>query len=182
MTTAAVPPKSGWIRWKAVIPTAIFLALLTIFIVFFLDSVIKWTLIKAGQAVFGAKVEIAFLDLRLSDSSLRIRGMQVADRALPMQNLFQFDEATFDARSLPLLEKKIVIDDATLAGLKFGAPRKTSGALAWRDRRPGFVGKAVDRLWSQVETVSLDKFGDAKKFYDPKTVVNPNELKTVKAA
>jgi uncharacterized protein (TIGR03545 family) len=170
------------IRWKAVIPTLIFILLVALFIIFFLDSVVKWAIVKAGQGIFGARVDIASVDMNLRRSSLAVRGMQVADKADPWKNLFEFSEAIFDARSLPLLEKKVVIDQASIRGLKFGTKRKTSGALPFEEKRPGFVGKAVDRLWSQVETVSIDKFESVKEYYDPKTVVNPDQLTSLKAA
>jgi len=137
-------------------------------------------MIKAGQGVFGAKVSIAQVRVQLMKSRLTVRRLQVADKASPMQNLFQFEEAAFDFRALPLLEKKAIIDEASLTGLKFGTPRQSSGALPLEDKRPGFVGKAVSRLQDQVETVTLAKLDDAKKYYDPKTIVNPNQLETFK--
>ena len=39
-----------------------------------------------------------------------------------MQNLFQWDQAAFDFRPGPLMERKVVIEEASLTGLKFGAP------------------------------------------------------------
>ena len=88
------------------------------------------------------------------NSSLRLSGLEVADKSEPMKNLFQFDDAVFDTKALPLLEKRVVIDQASLTGLKFGTPRTTSGALSREEKRPGFIGKAVDKLWSQVQQVA----------------------------
>src|SRR5262245_51248425 len=107
------------IRWKAVIPTLVFLFGLFLLITLFLDPFVKWAIIKGGEGVFGARVNVESATLSLRKSSLRIRGMQVADKSEPMKNLFQFDDAAFDIRTLPILEKKAIIDEMALTGLKF---------------------------------------------------------------
>ncbi|MFA5974767.1 MAG: TIGR03545 family protein [Elusimicrobiota bacterium] len=170
------------IRRKTVLPTLILLLVGFLLAVFCLDPFAKWAMIKGGQSVFGARVSIDSVTLSLRHSSLRIRTLAVADKSEPMKNLFQFDEAVFAFRTLPLLEKKVIIDDASLKGLRFGTPRKTSGALWREETRPGFVAKAAGKLWGQVETVSLQKFEGAKQRVDPKTLVNPDKLASMKAA
>lgn len=172
----------SFIRWKAVGPLTVIILLISLFIIFFLDACVKWAIIKGGESVFGAKVEIDFASLRLSKSALLLNGVKVADKSAPMTNLFEFSKASFDFEALPLLEKKVIIDDASLADLRFGTPRKTSGALPFVEKKPGFVGKATDRLWSQVETFSIGKLDAAKQYTDPKTIVNPQALESVKAA
>jgi uncharacterized protein (TIGR03545 family) len=184
MNTPTVPTqkKPSLIRWERVLPALIVLAIIAVFVIFFLDPCLKWMFIKTGQGVFGAKVEIAKVKTELRRSRININGLQVADKSEPMQNLFQWDTAAFDFRTLPLLEKQVFIDEASLAGLKFGASRKTSGALPLEEKKPGFVGKAADKMWGRVEKVALDKFGEVKKDYDPKTLLDPNQLKTYKVA
>src|SRR5687768_14175737 len=158
------------VRWGAVIPLLILFGLLAIFILFFLDSCAKWAIQKGGESIFGARVDIASVDVRVGKSALILRGVAVADKTSPMTNLFEFSESAFDFETLPFFEKKIIIDQASLAGLRVGTPRKTSGALPFVEKKPGFVGKAAGRLASQVETFSLGKIDAAKQFVDPKTV------------
>jgi uncharacterized protein (TIGR03545 family) len=180
--TPSQPKKPSLIRWERVGPALIALAVVTLLVIFLLDPFIKWVLIKTGQGVFGARVNIEKVKSEFRRGRISIRGLQVADKSAPMQNLFQWDNAAFDFRTLPLLEKKVFIDEASLDGLKFGAPRRTSGALPFEEKKPGFVGKAADKLWSRVEKVSLDKFAEVKKDYDPKTLLDPNQLQTYKTA
>jgi len=158
------------------------LAVLTLLIVLFLDPFLKWAIIKAGQGVFGARVNIEAVKTKLLKGRMSIRGLQVADKSKPMQNLFQWGDAVFDFRPVPLLEKKVVIEEASLTGLKFGAPRKTSGALTWEEKQPGFVGKAVSHMQSQVEKIALDKVSEAKERYNPKEALDPKNLQTLQAA
>lgn len=176
MSPMPPPKKTGLIRWAAVIPTTVLLLILVLFAVFLVDPLAKRALIAGGEAVFGAKVDIERVRVGFRDASLTIRGLAVADQAAPMTNLFEWSEAVFDARFLPLLEKKVVIENASVTGLRFGTPRKSSGALLIKPAKPGVVSKAVDRVWSQVETVALDKWGDIVELSDPKTVINPDAL------
>ena len=164
------------IRWKALVPTAAVLGAVALLLILFLDTWVKWGLENSLEAVFGAKVEIAFVDVRLRESALRLKGVRIADRSAPMTNLVELGEAVFDGRALPLLEKKFVVEDASLTGLRFGTPRKTSGALSKRQTRRGFVGKAMDRVWAEVRAVSFDKLGQLQAFVDPKTVIPLSEL------
>lgn len=174
--------KPSIVRWGRVIPVLVTFVVLFVLLALFLDPFAKWALVRGGQAVFGARVDVESVRITLRKSSIRIAGLEIADKSEPMKNLFQWSESVMDLRALPMLEKKVIIEHAAIKGLKFGSPRKTSGALLLAEKRPGFVGKAMDRVWSQVESIGLDKFEGAKKYYDPKTVVNPDALSTYKAA
>ncbi len=174
--------RTGLIRWERVGPVSAVLLIFILLVIFLLDPFLKWAMIKGGEGAFGARVEIAAVKTQLRKGRLSVRGLQVADKSEPMKNLFQWNEATFDFRSLPLLEKKVVIDEASLAGLRFGTPRKISGELTFEEKQPGFVGKAMGKLQDQVEKVALDKFDQAKAKYDPKTLLDPKQLQTLQAA
>jgi len=171
------------IRWAAVVPTLIFILLVWLFCVFLADPLMKRLIIAGGESIFGAKVDIASVRVGFRDTSLTVRGLQVGDKNAPMTNLFEIGETRFDARTLPLLEKKVIIDNASILNIRFGTARKTSAYLPPRKQeKPGVVAQAGERLWSQVETVSLDKFNDVKAYTDPKTVVNPDNLQVTAAA
>jgi uncharacterized protein (TIGR03545 family) len=170
------------IRWSAVIPTLIFLLLVFLIAFFLVDPLAKWALIKGGETTFGAKVDIQSVRVGFRDTSLTIKGMAVANKNEPMKNFFELQDAVFDAMALPLLEKRVIIQMAAIHGIRFGTPRTTSGALFLSPQKPGIVAKAVDRVWSQIETISVDKWGDIKKFHDPKTLINPDALKVTAVA
>jgi uncharacterized protein (TIGR03545 family) len=174
--------KPSLIRWERVGPVLGTAVLLAILIVIFLDPVLKWAIVKAGQSVFGARVNIASVKTKLLKGRITVNGLQVADKSSPMKNLFQWDQAAFDFQPGPLIEKKVVIEEASINGLKFGVPRKTSGALTFSEKQPGFVSKAVGRLSSQVETLSLKKFSETKEKYNPQTALDPKHFKTTAAA
>src|SRR4051812_36231735 len=96
-----VPKKPSFIRWERVRPALVILAIIALLIWLCLDAVIKWSIIQAGQGVFGARVNVESVKTQLRKGRMTIHGLQVADKSTPMQNLFQWDEATFDFRALP---------------------------------------------------------------------------------
>ena len=170
------------IRWPRVIAALIFIVVVWLVAFLLSDPIAKWALVKGGESLFGAKVEVQSVHISFRKTSMTIARLAVANKNAPMKNLFELEEATFDAMALPLLEKRVVIQAAAIRGIRLGTPRKTSGALLWPPQKPGVVTKAVDRLWSQIETISLDKWGDIKKFSDPKTLINPDALKVTAVA
>jgi uncharacterized protein (TIGR03545 family) len=79
--------------------------------------------------IFGAKVEIDDLKTSFTKVSLSMDGLRCADRNDYFKNLIDVDHITFDAKFTPILRKKLVIDEMTVSGLKWGTARKTSGQL-----------------------------------------------------
>jgi uncharacterized protein (TIGR03545 family) len=61
--------------------------------------------------------------------SLEMTGLKCADRNDYFKNLIDIDQIKFQAKFAPLLRKKVVIDEMSVAGLKWGTERKTSGKL-----------------------------------------------------
>jgi len=117
------------VRWKYVIPAVLIVLGLTVLILLFLDPLLKRAVIASGEFAFGAKVEVTSLKTKLSNLSLRIQGVQVADKDRPMQNLFEIEGLRFNVEPIPLLSRKVIIDAMSVTGVRWGTARKTSGAL-----------------------------------------------------
>lgn len=142
-------------RWKAFIVVAILLTSLFIGHLFLLDSLMKKALIRGSEAVFGAKAEVDFLDVKLSDLSIEIRGYRVADRDAPMRNLFEVGRLHGDLQIVPLLEKKIVMNEVAVEDVSLGTPRTNSGALELRaDPGKAKKEKKVKKAW--IPKVEMD--------------------------
>ncbi len=131
-------------RWKFVIPALIFTALTVIFTVFFLDAIIKRSVISTGEFIFGARVEIAGLKTRFSGLSVRVTGLRVANRDDVWRNLFETDAIHFSLEPLPLFSKKFVIDDMSADGIRWGTKRAASGALPPRQAKKADAKNASD--------------------------------------
>ena len=118
-----------FIRWNFLVPTVAVITLITIFNILFFDIILKKTLISSGEMIFGAKVEINNLSTSFTKVSVSIDGLKCADRNDYFRNLIDIDHIKFDAKFTPILKKKLVIDEMTVSGLKWGTQRKTSGQL-----------------------------------------------------
>src|SRR6185295_11786053 len=106
-----------------------FLAVLYVLVAVFFDPLLRCAAEMAGGFAAGAKVDIAGLKTGLFPPRLELKGVAVADAAQPMQNVIEFDRAAFTLEGGALLQKKFVVGEAALEGLKFSTPRTTSGAL-----------------------------------------------------
>lgn len=96
---------------------------------FFRDPIIKSGLIRNGQKVTGAKVEIEELNTRLSPLELNLKNGQAANAGSPMKNLVEFSRAEAGIDPAALTQGKIHITKLLLNDIRFNTGRKTSGAL-----------------------------------------------------
>lgn len=116
-------------RWKAIVPLLLFLVLLVGTWSLWGDRWLRAGIEAGGTAALGARVELKRAHLGLSSGQLTLRGLVVASPNDSFQNLFEADELTADLATLPLLEKKVVIDRLAATGLEFGTPRATNGIV-----------------------------------------------------
>lgn len=141
-------------RWKVVIPLAVVVSLIVVFNVFFLDPLLKRGLVKTGEMIFGARVEIDSLRTKLRNLSVSIKGLRVANKNDPWKNLFEVSEIKFALKPIPLLSKKFIIEEMSIEGIITDTPRKTSGLLPpkriakieKRKKKEGLVSKFYERL------------------------------------
>jgi uncharacterized protein (TIGR03545 family) len=133
----AVPPKppqqpagaGRWIRWPGVIAFAAVTVLLAALWWLLVDGMIECAIERAGTQAVGAKVELAAADLTLAPLGLTLTGLQVTDPDAPMTNAVEVQRISFLMDGLNLLRRKAIINEMTVDGVRFGTPRKTSGAI-----------------------------------------------------
>jgi uncharacterized protein (TIGR03545 family) len=151
----------SYIRWKALLPLVIVLALIVGGTILFIDPAVRRGVEAGGTAAVGAKVDLARAKVGVFDGHVTLGGLQVTNPNKPMTNLVEIEEMVFDVGILPALEKKIVIDTMAIRGMRFNTPRKTSGALPKsneppRPEEPSAVRKAVDDWLAQVKIPPLE--------------------------
>lgn len=165
------------IRWSYILPRFIFLLLIWAFFFFAFDPLLKWSLIKGLEKGVGAKAEIARVRTSFIHPSLYIAGVTVGDPKSEFANLAEFSELKFNIAGKPLLEKKLIIDEASLAGLKFGTPRKTSGKLSAVKEEPS---AAIKELKDASRAMALDRYDDIKAGAAKDLEVSADSLGSIK--
>ncbi len=141
-------------------------ALIAWALVFFcFDPLLKMGLIAGGQAAAGAKVEVASVRSKWLKGELEIKGVAIADREQPMKNLVELPRAFFQADVSALLRGKGVVRAAALEGLRFGTPRKTSGALR-APPPPSKLSQAIARQIAPAKSAAIDVKSNASEQLD----------------
>ncbi len=166
-------------RKSYLVPRLVLLALVWAFFFFAFDPLLKWGMIKGIEKGAKAKAEIASLHTTFLHPSLKITGFAVADSKDAYRNLAEFSELAFSAEGAPLLEKKLVVDNASVSGLKFGTARKTSGKLAFVKEEPSPL---VDAMTAESKNFAMERVSDVKAGAAADYKINPDDLESVKLA
>lgn len=162
-----------------------FLLLVYLLFAFGFDPVLRWALVKAGERAAGAKVEIAGLDTGLFPPKMELEGVAVADAAAPMRNAVEFERAAFALEGGALLQKKFVVGEASLTGLRFSTARKSSGAipaLAEKKQEAAVGPTLTQKLTAQTTSFSLEKVGQAKEGLKETYAFKKEDLESYKLA
>ncbi|MBN1621204.1 MAG: TIGR03545 family protein [Endomicrobiales bacterium] len=117
-------------RWKFVVPLLAIIVIITLFNILFLDSFVRKGIILGGEMAFGAKVEVKDVKTRITNLSIDVKSIKVANKNDPWKNLFEIGDMRFSLKFVPLLSRKLIIDEMAVEGIKLGTTRKTSGALS----------------------------------------------------
>jgi len=168
------------LRWKAVIPLGLALVLVVLFWWLLLDLAVERAVEWAGTEIVGARVDLASADVSPGKGLVVLRGLEVTNPDKPMTNLVQSAEIVARVRMLPLLEKKVVIDTMAVRGVRFGTPRRTSGALEHPSPTTGRVGRAISEWANRIRLPPLNLQGltgvvDVSR-------IHPDSLRTIAAA
>lgn len=167
-------------RWRAVGPLLLFLLILVVLWILFADRIARREAASNLSETLGTEVDIASLRIREADAAVDIGGLAIADPRDRMRNLIEAGTITVDLDPVPLTEKKIVIDQLRLSGLRFLTGRKTPA-------RPADPNSPAGKLLRETEQWVQDKFQFPKLALGridtvKSLVLNPEQLGTVKAA
>jgi uncharacterized protein (TIGR03545 family) len=166
-------------RWKAIGPLLLLLILLGVLVWIFAESVARQTTEEASSELLGTEVDVGKLDLLPRQASVELRALQIADPFVLTRNLIEADEIRLKLNPAALAEKKIVIENLSLHGMRFATARK-------KPARPpsgkGFapqVYRAVDQWAKQfdVPLLSLTPIDTIRQL-----ALDPTQLTTIREA
>ncbi|MFI5210886.1 MAG: TIGR03545 family protein [Gemmatimonadales bacterium] len=116
---------TGLFRWKAILPFLLVTGLIVVVWLLFGAEFVRRSSEEYATEALGAEVDIGGLRITESQARVTLTGLQVADPYDRTRNLFEAGRIVLDLDPVPLLEKKLVIDQMELTGLRFLVPRRS---------------------------------------------------------
>jgi uncharacterized protein (TIGR03545 family) len=167
-------------RWRAVGPLLLCLVILVVLWLIFADSIVRAQAESNLSEMLGTEVDIGSLRIREADAAVDLGELAIADPRNPNRNLLEAGTITLDLDPIPLAEKKIVIEELKLSGLRLLTVRKTPA-------RPADPNSPAGRLLRETGQWARDKFQFPKlalaRIDSLKSLVlQPGQLGSVKAA
>lgn len=138
-------------RWRAV--GVLFLAFLGLIVLYllFAERLLRHTAEDSLAETLGTEVDIGSLRIREGDVAVDLGDLAIADPRDSSRNLLEAGAITIDLDPAPLAEKKIVIDQLRLSGLRFLTRRDTPARAADPNSPAG-------RLLRETEDWAREKF------------------------
>jgi uncharacterized protein (TIGR03545 family) len=166
-------------RWKAIGPLALLLVIVGALVWLFAEPVAKDTAEEVSTELLGTQVDVGKLDIIADEASVDLRELQIADPFNPNRNLIEASEIRLKLNPVALAEKKFVVENLRLGGMRFGTDRKTPARPVEGD---GFAPQALRavRQWSQQFDVPILKLTPIDTI--KQLVLNPTQLTTVRSA
>ncbi len=169
----------GIFRWKAIAALAAVLVVLGGLWAIFGDWVVRTELESAGSSILGAEVDIGSLTIHTTKAAVEMSGLQIASPFDSTKNLVEAKTIVINLAFLPLLQKKLVMDQVVLGGMQFMTARaKPARSYASKN---GIASRLVTEMnaWAkkvEVPLLSLTPIDTIKSL-----VLDPSSLATIKA-
>lgn len=158
---------------------AIAAVLITIFT--FKNMVVKYLLTQSMQKMFGAKTEIALVDVDVFGARITARNVAQGFRADPWKNLFELRELTIDFNLTQLLRGKFDMENIAIEGINVMTPRKTSAELpGTKYGSDGTIPEFFEQRAAIAEEAAREELQKIFDNFNPQTILNnlKNQLET----
>ena len=179
---AGAPVKKTKIfRWQGIIPIVLLLAILYLGWTLFGERAIRATITEAGTKAMGTQLDVADLDIRTFATTLELKGVALADPFNVNKNLLEVGRLLVELEPKPLLQKKFVVKQLTIADVRTGTIRAIP-ARRLPAGSEGFAARALTEVQKfgaqfKVPLLSLLPIDSLKSL-----VLDPSQLKAVQAA
>lgn len=142
-------------RWKGIVFLVVLAGIVFALNLVFTDTWLEKRLENAGSSLVGAKVEIDRLDFSLLGLRLRWDSLQVTNPKSTMKNILTAGRTDFNFDLLPLLQKKVLIENLQMISVTSGTDRTTDGRIekkikVKKEGKPNVITKTIDRMQQQI--------------------------------
>ncbi|MBS0012756.1 MAG: TIGR03545 family protein [Desulfobacterales bacterium] len=125
---------SRFIRWPGLAAFFVIVALGAAVWLLMVDFAVRHMIEKTGTKAVGARVAVADADLSLFPLGLEISGLQVTNPNSPMRNAVVAERIRMNFNTGEIIKGNKVVEDLSATGVGFDKPRKTSGAIAKKEK------------------------------------------------
>lgn len=147
-TQVKTKKSKGPIRFEAIVPFAIVVALVIIYFKLFFDSHLRRAIEFGGYHANGAEVNVADVNTSFWRLSFELRGLQVTNPENPSKNTLEIGRIHSRLLWDALLRFKFIVPEAGIEGVKTWSDRKKVGKVKppeKSDSGPGLVDDAKNR-------------------------------------
>ena len=166
------------IRWKAIAALALFVGLFALLWALFADPLIREIAQEAASQSLGTEVDIGRFRILETKAAVEMGAFQLADPFDPGKNLIEFDSLRFQLDPKPLVDMKVVVDEAALTGVRFNVPRRT--------RARGYQRGLAQNVMSTVRDFTRQFDGPVTSLIPAESIkavlADPSQLKSLQAA
>ncbi|MCR5046524.1 MAG: TIGR03545 family protein [Treponema sp.] len=124
-----IKKNKGSFKLVPFVAVAAFIALVVFAFITFKNPIAKKGMIIGMQKVFGARTDIARVNVELLKATITVNGLQQANANEPMKNLFQIDKTEIKFNLTEALRGKFDAQNIEVTGLQIGTDRSYSGEL-----------------------------------------------------
>lgn len=173
--------KTKIFRWQGIIPIVLLLAILYLGWTLFGERAIRATIIEAGTKAMGTQLDVADVDIRTFATTVELKGVALADPFDVRKNLLEVGRLLAELEPRPLLQKKFVVKQLTIADVRTGTVRAIP-ARKLPGGSEGFASRALTEVQKfagqfKVPLLSLLPIDSLKSL-----VLDPSQLKSVQTA
>lgn len=168
------------VRWEGLLPIALAIALFIAGWMLFAGAILRGTIAEAGSKALGTQLDIGDVAIRTFATTVELRGIALADPFNANRNLFEVGHLVVALEPKPLLQKKLVVRQLTIADVRTGTARATpaqpvaAGGEGFAPRAMAEVQRFVQQF--RVPLLSLTPIDTLKAL-----VLDPTQLRAVQA-
>ena len=168
-------PANKKFRISGIAVFVVLIGLVGVFLLLFLDGIVKDTIEDQGSGVIESQIDVGSLSTSLLSQSMDIGNLQIANADKLDENLVQAGRIKFDFDGNRALSKKVIIDDMILEGLRLNQKRETP-AKPYKPANGEAEKESEDKPSSQ--------FGAPQglDFKNPKDILKNETLETLQVA
>ena len=162
-------------RWQGVLAFALIGGLVGVFLILFLDGMIKRGIEEKGSMAAKTQIDIASLSTSLFAQSVALTGIEVANPDNNMENLLQFENLSLDLDGTQAISRKIIIDELQAHGIRLNQKRTQPAEGVESGQKDGQADSA-----SQTGLPGLGGL-DGLSMKSPEEILKSEKLETLEA-